>query len=290
MIKRERVAENIYFFQSRAYAQVNAGVIVGPDMAVVIDTLAFPEETIQMRDFVEQTLQIPIRYVINTHYHADHTWGNIHFPNAKIIAHKKCYDLLEEWGVPSLERAKTENAIFKDLEIVLPQITFDEGEFGLQVGKKTLRIITLPGHTEDGIGIIVEEDRVLFSGDILMPIPYIVDGDMDEMISSLKNISTIGLENIVQGHGDIILRGEVQPITKGNQEYLSSLRKSVRQAKRRKYPLDYIEEENIEDYGISRVTLGGLANELHQNNLLSLYKTLFDETPIGSEEYFEKPR
>ncbi|NIR12771.1 MAG: MBL fold metallo-hydrolase, partial [Desulfobacterales bacterium] len=42
----------------------------------MIDTLALPEETIEIREFIEQELQVPIRYVVNTHYHADHTWGN----------------------------------------------------------------------------------------------------------------------------------------------------------------------------------------------------------------------
>ena len=51
MVHHERVAENVYAFQSNNYANVNAGVIVGPDMAIVVDTLAFPEETAAIRDF-----------------------------------------------------------------------------------------------------------------------------------------------------------------------------------------------------------------------------------------------
>ena len=46
---RERVSENVFWFQSEVYAQVTAGVIVGPQWAVVIDTLALPEETLGMR-------------------------------------------------------------------------------------------------------------------------------------------------------------------------------------------------------------------------------------------------
>ena len=73
MVHRERVADNIYSFQSGNYANVNAGVIIGPDMAIVVDTLPFPEETAAMRDFIEREMQVPVRYLINTHYHADHT-------------------------------------------------------------------------------------------------------------------------------------------------------------------------------------------------------------------------
>ncbi|MDH5606506.1 MAG: MBL fold metallo-hydrolase [Anaerolineae bacterium] len=288
MTKQERVAENVYFFQSDVYAQVNAGVVVGPDMAIVIDTLPFPEETLEMKNFIEQELRVPVRYVINTHYHADHTWGNCHFPDAKVIAHKKCHELMEERGLPSFEKTKKENAVFRDLDFVLPHITFDEGEFGIQVGKRILRIIPLPGHTPDGIGVIVEEDRVMFSGDILMPISYLVDGDIDQMDASLRVISTLGLENIVQGHGDLILRGEVDKIVNKELQYLAELKKSVKQANRRKYPLDYLEEEDIDKYGINRVLLGGIAGQLHQQNLIALYKKTFNEAPLGSEVYFDE--
>ena len=73
---RERVSENVFWFQSEVYAQVTAGVIVGPQWAVVIDTLALPEETLGMREFIEHELGVQVRYVINTHYHGDHTGGN----------------------------------------------------------------------------------------------------------------------------------------------------------------------------------------------------------------------
>ena len=102
---RERVSENVYWFQSDVYAQVTAGVIAGPQWSVVIDTLALPDETLGMREFVEHELGVPVRYVINTHYHADHTWGNCFFPGATIIAHERCRDFLIERGIPSLEAA-----------------------------------------------------------------------------------------------------------------------------------------------------------------------------------------
>jgi cyclase len=55
-------------------------VVVGPQWAVVIDTLALPDETLTIREFIEHELNVPVRYVINTHYHADHSWGNCFFP------------------------------------------------------------------------------------------------------------------------------------------------------------------------------------------------------------------
>ncbi len=287
MIQQERVADNVYFFQSRVYAEVNAGVIAGPDMAVVIDTLPFPEETMIMRDFIEQELQVPVRYVINTHYHADHTWGTYLFSGAKVISHSLCHQWLEEKGVPALERAQSRNPSLRQVRIVPPHLTFDEGEILIRIGKKSLRIFPLPGHTMDNIGVLVEEDRVLFTGDTMMSVPYIVDGDAETSIQSMKKIAKMGLENVVQGHGDIVLRGEIELIVNNNIDYLNELRKAVRKASKRKYPLDLLEEIDVESCGKSRVLLGGLAEELHQNNLIAMYKQMYGESPIGSEVYYE---
>lgn len=290
MIQQERVAENVYSFQSSLYAEVNAGVVTGPDLAVMIDTLAFPEETTAIKNFVEQELQVPIRYIINTHYHADHSWGNYLIPDAKIISHTLCNHLLTEKGEPALEIEKEQNPIFKNVRIKLPHITFDHGEIILKVGKKHLRMFHLPGHSEDSIAVLVEEDRVLFSGDTIMFIPYIVDGNIEDSINSMKLVTKMGLENIVQGHGDIILRGEVNRIMKNNIDYLSEVRKAVRKSSRRKYSLDILEQVDVESCGKSRVLLGGLTVTLHKNNLVALYEQLYGKSPLGSEEYFEDKR
>lgn len=282
MLQRERVAENVYSFQSDIYAQVNAGAVVGPNWAIVIDTLALPEETIEIRQFIEQELQVPVRYVINTHYHADHTWGNYLFPNATILSSTLCRELIDTKGRSSLDEAKKQGTTFRQVRIVLPHLTFSEGSMNLRIGKKTLSMISLPGHSPDNIGVVVEEDRVLFAGDVFMPIPYIVDGDADEMIQSLKDIGKMGLENVVQGHGDIVLRGEVDISIKDNLAYLSAIRRAVRKAARRKYPWDLLEDIGVEECGKSRVLIGGLAEDLHTRNLFALYEQLYDEPPASS--------
>jgi len=267
---RERVSENVYWFQSDIYAQVTAGVIVGPQWAVVIDTLALPDETLGMREFIEHELGVPVRYVINTHYHADHSWGNCFFSGATIIAHTRCRELLIERGMPSLEAASKQNAALRQVKIVLPHMTFSRGEMNLRVGKKNLTLMPALGHSDDGISVLAEEDRVLFAGDAFMPVPYIVDGNVEDIVASIKRISRMGLENIVQGHGDIILRGEIEAAIKENLNYISAIKKAVRTAARRKDPLEYLDEVKIEDCGKSRVYLGGLAVSLHERNLRAL--------------------
>lgn len=283
-MQRERIADNVYSFQSEIYAQVTSGAVIGPNWAVVIDTLAMPEETLDIRDFLEQELNVPVRYVIDTHYHADHAWGNYFFPGATVIAHELCRQRLEERGIPSLESMRGQNLSFRNVRIVLPHITFQKGNLTLRVGKKNLTLVPLPGHSADNVGVLIEEDRILFAGDVSMPLPYLVDGDYEEMTASLKYITKMGLENVVQGHGDIILRGEIESYVKDNLAYLSCLRKAVRKASRRKYPMDMLVGVSLESCGKSRVLIGGLAQELHRRNLIALYRQLYGETPKASEE------
>ncbi len=281
---RERVSENVFWFQSELYAQVTAGVIAGPQWAVLIDTLASPEETLIIREFIEHDLGLQVRYVINTHYHADHTWGNCFFPGATILSHARCRELMHTKGIPSLEAAKKHNPSLRQVKIVLPHITFEDGDLNLRVGKKNLILSLSLGHSSDCISVLVEEDRILFAGDTFMPLPYIVDGNIDEMITSIKKISRMGLENIVQGHGDIVLRGEIEAAVKENLAYLSAIRKHARAALKRKSPLEYLDEVGIEECGKSRVYLGGLAETLHRHNLRALYKVMLENKDSGESE------
>lgn len=281
-MQRERVSDNVYWFQSEIYAQVTAGAITGPQWAVVIDTLAIPEETIEMRNYIEEQLGVPVRYVINTHYHADHCWGNCFFPGATVISHQLCRELIEQNGQISLENAKKQNPVFKQVKLVLPHMTFGEGTLSLRVGKKTLVMQLAPGHSKDGISVLIEEDRVLFAGDSFMALPYFVDGNPDELSATIKKIGKMGLENIIQGHGDIILRGEIEEATRENLAYINAVRKAVRSAAKKREPLEALAEINIESCGKSRVNLGGLAEDLHKRNIKYLYRHVAEEADAAA--------
>lgn len=278
-MQRERISENVYWFQSEIYAQVTAGAVTGPQWAVVIDTLALPEETLAMRSFIEEELNVPVRYVINTHYHADHSWGNCFFPGATILSHALTRSSMIEKGQASLEAARKQNSSFRQTKIITPHLTFSDGSLTLRVGKKNLILMPTPGHSIDGISILVEEDRVLFAGDAFMPLPYIVDGNWEQLVNTIKNIGKLGLENIIQGHGDIILRGEIEDAVKDNLNYLSAIRKAVKSAGRKRNPLEALAAIDVESCGKSRIFLGGLAEELHKRNLRFLYKQLAQEEP-----------
>jgi glyoxylase-like metal-dependent hydrolase (beta-lactamase superfamily II) len=275
---RERISENVYWFQSETYAQVSAGVIAGPKWAVVVDTL-MPQETLRMREYIENKLNLSVRYVINTHHHADHCWGNCFFPGATIIAHERCRQMLVDRAPSALEVARQDDPLYKQLNIVPPQITFQDGIFRLRVGKKNLQLFASPGHSDDGISVLVEEDRILFTGDAFMPVPFIVEGDLEQYIATEQSFVELGLENIIQGHGEIILRGEIEDKVKENITYLKAIQKAVKTARRRRNPIEILDSIGVEACGKSRILLGGLAGELHRRNLRSLYYKSLEEEP-----------
>ncbi len=242
-----------------------------------LENLAFLVLKFEIRDFLEGRLSKPVRYIINTHYHSDHTLGNCWFPNATILSHSLCRTLLNTKGKQTLAAAKRTNRELRNLKIVLPNVVFEKGALSLQIGKRSIRLIHLPGHSPDGIGVLLVEDRVLFSGDILMPLPYIVDGDFDTMIESMKRLPKMKLENVVQGHGETFLRGEITSKVQDNIEYLNIIRRHVRQASRRKDFEAYISQIDIESCGKSRIILGGLAEQLHQRNLRALFESWYPD-------------
>ncbi|MGB2955437.1 MAG: MBL fold metallo-hydrolase [Anaerolineales bacterium] len=281
MIHRERVADDVYTFQSDVYAQVNAGAVIGQEWAVVIDTLAFPDETLAIREFIEEELKRNVRYVINTHYHADHSWGNCFFPGAYVLSHALCRKNLEKFGERSLTGALETDKVFQKTQIILPHLTIDSGFLELIVGDKTLRFIELPGHSDDGIGVYIVEDEVLFAGDVWMPIPHIVDGDPDTMRESLRKIESLTIENVVQGHGEVILRGEVYTSIEDRITYLDTIQKIADEASEDDFPGEYLKEKTIEICGKSRILLGGAAEEIHQQNLRHLYHKKYGTEPQG---------
>ena len=268
-VQRERVTDDIYVFTSNLYAQVTAGLIVTGEGAILIDTLVYPEETRQIKRFVEDRLGSQVRFVINTHFHADHTTGTCFFPDTQIIAQERCRTLIDERGREGLERVRASHAEMRDCFVVLPTITFDQS-MTLHFGGKTLEMWSTPGHSPDSIVVHVKEDQVLVAADTLMPIPYFVDGDYDDFVKTLAGFRGRSFESIVQGHGEVVLRGEVEEKVQSDLDYLVKLRHAVNVALATHDPQTALKAIDIEDCGKSRILLNGAAQQLHQQNVMWL--------------------
>ncbi len=224
---RERVTEDVYVFISSLYAEVAATVVLTPEGAVVIDTLPFPQETRQVRDFALRRSPRGVRYVIVTHHHADHIYGSYLFPEAELIAHRQCRDILLKVGEASLDQAKAQTPALSEVVLRIPQLVFEE-DLLLRLGEKTIHLMHAPGHSPDGVMVHMREDKVLVASDVVNPVPLIIHGDLDELSRSLKLIKGLSLENVVQGHGGVLLRGEIDETVDGSLAYLRAVEKRVR--------------------------------------------------------------
>lgn len=268
---RERISDDIYVFTSGLYAQVTAGAIITSAGAILIDTLPFPSETRQVIDYIERRSSHGIRFVIYTHYHADHTYGGYLFKDAQVISHELCRQLLIERGEAGLELAREQNPQLVDVKLRLPDIVFG-GNMTLRLGNKTIELRHAPGHSPDLIMAYVREDKILFASDTVMPVPYIVDGDSDQMSASLLKLKGMSLENVVQGHGEIVLRGEISEAVNSSVNYLQKMQGAAANALLLNQSRDdLIREYDIESCGKTRIALNGLVQQLHAANLITTY-------------------
>jgi glyoxylase-like metal-dependent hydrolase (beta-lactamase superfamily II) len=268
-LKRDRVSDGVYVFTSGLYAEVTATVIFTDEGAIVVDTLPFPQESRHIRDFIAQRRSKAL-YVINTHSHADHIYGTYLFPEAEVVAHYQCRRLMERHAEASLSAAKQQTPQLADVRIRYPELLFNE-VMTLRVANKTIELSYTPGHARDVCSVYVYEDRLMIASDTVMPVPYVVGGDLDDMIQSLTAIKQKSMENLIQGHGEVLLRGEIEETLAANISYLKSIDRLVREKIARGVPRNNILDITIEECGLSRIPLSGLVQKLHNANLLTLY-------------------
>lgn len=273
-MQRERVSEDIYVFTSDLYAQVTAGAVVTPSGAILIDTLPYPQETREIKSFLTDRLETTVRYVINTHYHADHTYGTCLFPDAVVASHALCRQLLDTVGRSSLAEAQVQVPELADIHIVLPDIVFENGCLSIHLDDKTVQLHHSPGHSPDCIIALIPEERVLFASDTLMPVPTLVDGNLEDLIRSLESIPDQPVDNVVQGHGEVILRGEIQSVVDDDIRYLRTIRDRVAAVIKSGGGPEQLQRHDIESCGKSRIPLNGLVSDLHMANLYRLYQQM----------------
>ena len=275
-MRRDRVAEDIYTFTSELYARVTAGVILTSEGTIVIDTLPFPQETREMLAFIKQRGTGTVRYVINTHYHSDHTNGTYLFREAEVIAHRLCRETLLRHGERSLAEAKRQTPVLAEVEICLPNIIFEQDTY-VHLGDRSLYLTPLPGHSKDCIGVFVERDKILFAGDAMLPVPHFVWGGSDDSARSLQAIRALKPESVIQGHGQLLLRGELAIEIEASLHYLRRIKQEVQRLVEEGASESALLDIDIESCGKSRVPLDGLVQQLHQDNLMALYSHLTGE-------------
>ncbi|MBI9082017.1 MAG: MBL fold metallo-hydrolase [Desulfobacterales bacterium] len=211
----------------------NAGLMVGRDKTVLVDTLYDLARTRAMAAAMAGAVPAAAKMdmVINTHANGDHCYGNQLFAQAEIVASKACAEEFATETPPQLmvdmlKAADQMGALgryfadafgrfdFEGIVLTPPTRTF-QGELTLDIGGKTLRLMEVgPCHTRGDIMVWVPEDRLLFAGDILFVngTPIMWDGPVGNWIGACERILTLDAETIVPGHGPLCGRAQVEAV------------------------------------------------------------------------------
>jgi len=272
-VQIDRVAEDVYVMVSNLYAQVTSTVVLDADVAVVIDTPPFPSETRQVLAFLDEKVGADaLAYVILSHHHADHVFG-AYLLGGEVVAHDRCAKLLASQGPSMLATARQTNPVLAEVELRLPSMSF-ERHMHIHVGWHHMHLFHAPGHSEDGIAVYLEEEKILVAGDALMSIPYLVGGDPEQLQATLHSFVELEPDFVVQGHGRVLLRGEVEEAVAASCNYIDTVVERVSALVQRGDPPEKLREIDIESCGVSHIQLDGLVTRLHLNNLVDLYKRL----------------
>ncbi|MGB6483503.1 MAG: MBL fold metallo-hydrolase [Candidatus Acidiferrales bacterium] len=211
-------------------AGANAGFVIGSDSVLVVDTFENPAAAQELLNQIHQKTNLPIRFVVNTHYHLDHVAGNNIFAGAGAI-------ILAQQNVRSWER--TENQKFFGPKITdqqkqmveslgLPSITYEHG-IELYLGTRQIIVHSFPGHTGGDSVVYVPDANVVLCGDLFWDhtLPNLIDASTKPWISTLDTlIQDHPAATFVPGHGEV---GHVQDVS-DFRGYLSDLRADVAQA------------------------------------------------------------
>jgi glyoxylase-like metal-dependent hydrolase (beta-lactamase superfamily II) len=229
------VADGVFAYvqEGGGLCVANAGLIVGRDGCVVIDALFAPSMTRAFRDEIRRVTDKPVRTLISTHHHVDHTMGNALFPEARIIAHKNARSEQQRVGkgVLDLLRPRIPELVAEldDVELRLPDETFDD-EMEQQLGNsRSIRLLHLgPAHTIGDALVLLPRERLLFAGDIAFHrvTPLGMEGHIGGWIDVCERVGEMEIETIVPGHGPVGGKTDLQEM----RGYLETIREQARGA------------------------------------------------------------
>lgn len=245
------VAPNIWFVQGEAALGTpenrnfisNAGVVVTPAGVVVIDALGSPAAAESLLEAIRAVTPLPVRYVVLTHYHADHIYGLQVFKGrgATIIAHESGRDYLQsDTAQLRLQASRETLAPWIDAKTrLIPADRWIRGDTTLELGGERLLLRHVgPAHTPEDLTVWVERSRVLFAGDLAFRgrVPYVGQADSRGWIAALSKLIATIPEVIVPGHGP--LSTHALDDLRMTRDYLQYLRTTMGQAAASMEPFD----------------------------------------------------
>jgi glyoxylase-like metal-dependent hydrolase (beta-lactamase superfamily II) len=212
---------------AKGEAGANAGFVIGDDGVAVIDTFENPEAAKQLLVEIHKLTSLPVKFVVNTHYHIDHVAGNAVFQKAGAVVFAQRNvrtwvhtENLKFFGknITPAQKSMVEN-------LGSPDAVYDSG-LTLFLGSRRIDVLVFPGHTGGDSAVFILDGPVVFTGDLFWrnTLPNLIDATTDTWLSTLHAIATSSPSaTFVPGHGDIGDAVDVQAF----RGYLAYLREQV---------------------------------------------------------------
>lgn len=249
----------------------NAGFIVAEAGVIVVDTMMTPTMARELLEIIGKNSSKMIRFVVNTHHHGDHTFGNQFFPQAVIVGHEGVRARMAELGdtmiAQSLRSRPHLKEEFQQVKVTMPALTFSQ-RFTFHWGGERVELFHLgKGHTPGDSVVYLPQQKALFAGDLLFTrcIPAVQpDGDSRGWIEALSHLISLPLDRVVPGHGPVSTADDL----KIQQEYLLRLRQEVERCCSRGM--------SKEETG-KAVTMSAYATYEHQERIPGNVAVVYDE-------------
>ena len=204
----EEVAEGVFAYiqPDGSWMINNTGFLPARDGVTAIDACSTERRTRDFLETVKAVTRRPVRTLVNTHHHPDHTAGNGLFAQATIVAHDNARPEMRALGLPHNSGVWTD-VDYGDLQLTLPFLTFADR---LTLWADELRCELLfagqPAHTNNDIVVWIPERSVLFAGDLLFNggTPFLLSGSVSGAAEVLETfVRPLGARTIVPGHGPV---------------------------------------------------------------------------------------